>query len=120
MMRADVLIICEVAIGVADRQFAGVADEFVYAKIRHLKAKIVGGDVFDQMRLVKNDRAVIGNDLAELIAAHIEVGKEKMVIDDDDVGGVGSDAHPRYKTRLVVRTFLADADLAFGVYPVPE
>ena len=35
-----------------------------------------------KMRFVKNHRAVIGQNFAVLIAAHVEIGKEKMMIDD--------------------------------------
>ena len=49
----------------------GIADEFFDLKTRNLKTEIIGGDVFDQMRFVKNHRAVIGQNFAVLIAAHV-------------------------------------------------
>ena len=59
--------------------------ELVDLKIGHLKSEIIGRDVLDQMGLVENNRAVIRNDLAELIAADVEVGKEKVMVNDNDV-----------------------------------
>ena len=85
-----------------------------------MKPEIVGGDILDQVRLVKYDRTIIRQDLAKLVTAHIEIGKEKMVIDDHDIGRLGPAPHSRNKTRLKIGAFLADTRFALGVNAAPE
>ena len=73
-----------------------------------------------EMRLVKNNRAVIGQNLAECVAAHIQIGEKKMMIYDDDVRRIGALAHFCNKTRLEIGTFLSETSVAFGVYSAPK
>jgi hypothetical protein len=89
-------------------------------KIRDLKAEVVRGDVLDQMCFVENDGSVVGYNASVLIAADIEISKEKMMVDDDDVGRVGTRAHARDEARFEIGAFLPDTDVAARIYAVPE
>ena len=107
-------------LSICDRKIFAVANEFVYLKIGYLKAEIIRRDVFYKMSLVKDNGAVIGYYLAELVSAHVEIGEEKVVVDDDYVGVLGFCPHSRDKARLEFGTFLADTDVGFCVDAIPE
>ena len=98
----------------------GVADKLVDLEIRHLKTEIIGRDVFDQMGLVEDHGAVIRNDLAELVAADVEVGEKQVMVDDNDVGIFGPARIRVIKQDSKFGTFLADAGVRFCVDAAPE
>ena len=52
--------------------------------------------------------------------AHVEVGEKEVVIDDHDVGRVGTGTHSCNKTRLKIWALLANTGLALGVDAAPE
>jgi len=106
--------------GVRDRQSVRIPNEFVYLKIRYLGSEIVCSNVFDQMGLVKDDCGIIRYNLAELISSNIQVSKEQVVVHNNNVGAFGSCTHPRNKTRLEIRTFLAKTRVRFRIDPAPE
>src|SRR5690606_4094730 len=105
---------------IGNRQIIRIANELVDQKIRNLYAEIIRRDVFDQMCFVKDHRTVIRNYLAVLSAANVQVGEEKVMIYDDNIGGIGSGTHSGNETRFEIGAFLADARFRTRVYAVPE
>src|SRR5690606_24484872 len=79
--------------GVVDGKSVDVANEFVDLEIRYLEAEVIRGDIFYKMGLIEDDGAVIGNDAAVLVAPDAKVGEKEMVVDNDDIGGVGTCPH---------------------------
>src|SRR5204863_3316605 len=63
---------------------------------------------------------VIRQNLAKLIPAYIQIGKEQMMVNDHNICRFGPDAHSGDKTGLEVGTFLPYAGVALGTDPVPE
>src|SRR5688572_29113659 len=72
------------------------------------------------MSLVKDDRRVIGYHPAKLIAANAEIGKEEMVVDDNDIRILGICPHSRDKARFEIGAFLADTGLTFCIDAAPK
>src|SRR5690606_1625707 len=106
--------------GVVDGKSVDVADEFVDLEIRDLKTEVIRGDIFYQMGLIEDHGAVIGNDAAVLVAADAKVGEKEMVVNDDDISGVGTCPHTGDEAGLEIGTLLPDADIAAGVDAMPE
>ncbi len=101
-------------------QAVRIANKFVDLKIGYLKTKIVRSNIFYEMGFVKYHCAVVRDHLTILISSHAEISEEQMMIDNYDVGILGSSPHAGNETRLEIRTFLTDASLAFGVNAAPE
>ena len=76
--------------------------KLVDPKIRHLKTEIVGSDILDEVGFVKYHCTVIGNDLAKLVVADVQVGAKEVVINDDDVGVLGAHTHTCDKARFEI------------------
>ena len=72
------------------------------------------------MRFVENNGGIVGQEARELHLAQAEVGKEKMMIDDEDVGFRRALVHQSDEAALELRALLAGAGLAARVDARPE
>ena len=86
---------------------------------RHLQAKVVGGHVFQRVRLVEDDDLVIGKH-ATAAAAQGQVAEEQGVVDDQHVGPVNLPAGLVVEALVVVRALAAQAVAAVALHQVPD
>ena len=94
--------------GLAAQQNIGVAGQLFEANVADREAEVAGGDLFQFVRLVEDDRGGFGQNAGVGRAGGLlldgEVGEEQVVVDDDDVGLEGAAAHLGDEAAAVVGT----------------
>ena len=101
-----------------------VAAQFFKAGVADRNAEIASGHVFQFVRFVENYRADLGQNpgIRRVFGLLLdgEIGKEQMMIDDDDVALHRPAVHLGDEAFLPRAAFLADASVGAGVELVPE
>ncbi len=101
-----------------------VAGEFVHAQVADGNSEVVSGDVFQFVGFVENHRATLGENASVGSAFGFEfdgeVGKEEMVVDDDDVALGGASPHLGDEATFVFVALRAEARIGAGVELVPD
>ena len=105
---------------ILEPQSADVVQQIINLIIRNSNAEVFRGYVFDLMRLVQDYRRVIRQHRAIRAVAQREVGKEQMMIYDDDVRIDCALPHLRDETRLKVRTLLPQTSVRARIDVPPE
>ncbi len=72
------------------------------------------------MRLVEDHRVVVRKHRGKPGVAQSEVGKEEVVIDDDQLGALGTAAHAGHEAVFVVVTASADPRVRAADDPRPD
>ena len=110
--------------GVAAGENVGVAGEVFEAEVRERATKVLRGHLFKLVRLVKDDsRGFWENASVGRIAggeADGRVGKEQVVIDDDEVGLESATAHLGDEAAAIIGAGAAEAGVGACVEFVPE
>ena len=86
-----------------------VARKVLDAVIAHAEAEVLRRDVLELMRFVDNRVAASGDDFAEGVLTHGQVGAQQVMIDDNHVGRRRALAHARHEAVVVPRTLGAEA-----------
>src|SRR5258708_20131400 len=89
------------------QRLISIAGQLFESEIRNLPPEIVAGHVFHLVRFVEYHRRVFRQNAPEVILLQREIGKEKMMIYDDQVGFLGALVHARHKTAIKLRPILA-------------
>ena len=107
----------------AEKDFS-VAGKIFEAKVRQRAAEILRGDFFKLVRLVEDDSGGFRENAGVWRVAGGEadcgVGKEEVVIDDDEIGLEGAAAHFGDEAAAIVGAGAAEAGLGARVKLVPE
>ncbi len=82
-------------------------------------AEVFAGHVFDLVRFVEHHGGVFGNDAAEIVVLHRQVGEEQVMIDDDDVALMRAAVHFGQEAALELLALLAGAQIAARVQLLP-
>jgi hypothetical protein len=85
-----------------------------------LRPEVFRSHVLDQVRFVENHRCVIRQNRAIAVVAQIQIGKEEVMVDDDDVSFLRAIPHARDEAGIEVGTLLAQARLGTRVDVAPE
>src|SRR5262249_34505126 len=96
-----------------------LVEQPVEAAAADLDAEVVGGDGFERVGLVEDDRLVVGQDVAALLA-DFQVAEEQGVIDDEDLGAVHLLAGTEIEALGVVGTGPAKAVARVAVDRIPH
>src|SRR5206468_1451160 len=97
-----------------------VARQLFDAIVRYLEAKVASGDLLDLLRLVENNRRVVGQQAAILRLFQGQVGKEEVMIRNDDVGLGGALVHPGDEATVELLALLPGAGFAARVNAGPQ
>ncbi len=110
--------------GIAAKKDVGVAGEIFKAEVGERAAKVLRGDLFKLVRLVEDDGGGFGKNAGVgRIAggkADRRVGKEEMVIDDNEIGLECASAHFGDEAAAIVGAGRSEAGIGAGVEFVPE
>ena len=93
-----------------------VPRQLLEPEIRNLSPEIFARHVFHLMRFVEHDGRILRQNAAEIVLLQRQIGKEQMMVDNDQVGFFRSLVHPRHKTRIERRALFPRA----GVPPRVE
>jgi hypothetical protein len=100
--------------------YAHVASQVDDLVIAQRLAEVLSGDIFNLMRFVKDHGCVFRQDGAEVLFLHRKVGKEEVVVDDDDVAFGGTLPHQREKAAVKLLALLSSAKVAARVELRPD
>ena len=97
-----------------------IARQFLDAIVADADPEVLGGHLFQVVRLVENDGVVTWDHFAVGGFFKGEVGEEEVMVDDDDIGRRRLLAHTRDETAVVPLTTLAQAGLAGSAEFTPD
>ena len=110
--------------GVAAKEDVSIAGEIFKAEIGERAAEVLRGDLFKLVSLVEDDGGGFGENTGIGCIAGGEadrgVGKEEVVIDDDEIRLKGATAHLGDKAAAIVGASTAEACVGAGVELMPE
>ncbi len=98
----------------------GVARQALDLSGGDLRAEEERRDVLDLMRLVEDDRVVVGQDLPAVGSAHRQVGEEEVVVHDHDLRGLRAPPHLGHEALFVMRAARADASVRARLHEAPD
>ncbi len=98
----------------------GIAGQFFETEIGDLLAEVIAGDIFHFVGFVENDGGIFRENAAKVVLPEGEVGEEKMVIDDDEIGVFGASLHGGEEALFEFRTLFPGAGITTGVDARPE
>src|SRR5208283_2915085 len=106
------------------QQVFGVPCQFLHAQIAYRNAKVIARDLFKFVRFVENNRAAIGQHagIGRAIGFELdgEIGKKKVMVDDDDVALGGAAPHLGNEAAFPLLAFLTEAGIGARVELVPK
>ncbi len=83
------------------------------------QAEVLGGDILQRVRLIKDRHLIIGQDIAAQ-PPDSQVGEEQRVIDDEDVSAVHALARLEVEALLVVLALATQAVAAIALHQFPD
>src|SRR2546423_14295748 len=75
------------------QRLIGIAGQFFESEIRNLPSEIIAGHVFHLVRFVEHHCRIFRQYASEIVLLERQVGKEQMVIHDDQIGLFGPLLH---------------------------
>src|SRR3972149_6361930 len=97
-----------------------VSGELLDTETAHRHAEVLSGHVFDLMRFLQYQKIIVGQYFAVGALSYQQIGKQEMVVDDDDVALRCLLSEPSDPTPLKIPALLADTGLALGGDSAPE
>ena len=98
----------------------GIAGQFFESEIRNLPSEIIAGHVFHLVCFVEHHCRIFRQNAAEIVLLERQVGKEQMVIHNDQIGLFGPLLHGGQETLIEVRALLAGAGVAPRIHARPQ
>ncbi len=83
-------------------------------------AEELGGEIGNLVRFIENDRFRSGQEFDEALLLHGEIGKQQVMVDDDEIRLLGGTTRVDDMTFLVLGTFGAEAVLGRGGNQRPD
>ncbi len=101
------------------RQRRDIPPQLLHPVVADREAEILARDILDLMRFVEDYGVVVGENAAHFVPPHGEVGKEEMVVDDDDIGFRGALVHQGDKAALILLALRSRAEFGARVDLAP-
>ena len=106
------------------QQGFGIAGQLFKADVAYRKSEVIRGNLFEFVGLIEDDGGSLGQDAgigcAACLATDGKIGKEEMVVDDDDVGFESLAAHLGDEAALIIGACGAQACVGARVELLPE